>query len=366
MIIKRYIRKELVATFAAVFLVLMLVVAGQSFVRAMGAAAEGDMPTDLVYKLLGAQISGTLGELMPLAWFMSILLALGRMNQDNEMTVIAATGVSFQRILAFIALPLVLFTVLVGAIAFVIKPWSEEYNYRIRDEAKSRNEITGVRAGGFNEINKGERVFYVEALSEDRMRMQNVFIQGGDGNGEKVDLFTAPSSRQDVDPQTGERFLVLENGYRYEIDRSSGDYKFYEYQEAAVRLEKPEVSPVDRGRRALSMLKLWASENPADTAELQWRISLPLSVVLLTVLGMLLSQGSPREGRTAKVFSAIMIYVFYVNILAVAKTWVALGKINPVIGLWWVHGLIVVLILWMYWRRYGVPLRRPAPAPGGV
>ncbi|MEW5756538.1 MAG: LPS export ABC transporter permease LptF [Pseudomonadota bacterium] len=366
MIIKRYIRKELVTTFAAVFLVLMLVVAGQSFVRAMGAAAEGDMPADLVYKLLAIRISGTLGELLPLAWFMSLLLAFGRMNQDNEMTVIAATGVSFQRILRFIALPVLLFTLLVGAISFLVKPWSEEYNYRLRDEAKARNEITGVRAGGFNEINKGERVFYVEALSEDRLRMQNVFIQGSEGNGDKIDLFTAPSSRQDVDPQTGERFLVLENGYRYEIDRSKGDYKFYEYQEAAVRLEKPEVTPEDRGRRALSIAKLWASDNIADKAELQWRISLPLSVLLLTVLGMLLSQGSPREGRTAKVFVAIMIYVFYVNIMAVAKTWVALGKVNSVIGLWWVHGLVVLLIVWLYGRRYGFSVRPRRPEVGGA
>lgn len=360
MIIKRYLWKELFVTFSAVLLVLMLVLAGHTFVRYMGSAAAGEVSADLVLVLLGIKLIGALGQLLPFAWFITVLLAFGRLYKDNEMTIFSATGLDSLGILKMVLGPAMLCAAVVALFTFYVDPATREYSYQLTDEAASRNEISGVNPGSFNSIRGSERVFYVEALSEDRKEMYNVFIQSG--GADRLDLFSAPRARQLTDPESGDRYLVLLDGYRYERDPESGDLLTYQYREASVRIEQPEVTPTSRKRKAYPSSQLWHSDAASDKAELHWRMAMPISVLLLSLLAVLLSYTTPREGRFAKLFGAVMIYIIYSNLMGVGQSWIAAEKVSPIIGLWWVHLLVVGMIAVFYVQRYGwydlLPSRR--------
>ncbi len=351
MIIKRYLWRELLVTFSAVFFVLMLILAGHTFVRYMGDAASGDMPAELVLMLLGIKLIGTLGQLMPFAWFIAVLLSFGRLYRDNEMTIFTATGLHSLAILRIVLGPSLVCAAMVGMFTFYVDPITREYAYQLTDEAANRNELSGITPGSFNAIHGSERVFYVEGLSEKRDEMTNVFIQGGSGG--LLDLFSAPRARQMIDPQSGDRYLVLLEGHRYERDPKSGDLLIYDYQEASVRIEQPEITPASRKRKAYSSEQLWYSEDPKDHAELHWRLAMPISVLLLSLLAVLLSYTTPREGRFAKLFVAILIYIIYSNLLGVGQSWIGAGKVSALMGLWWAHLVALLVIAALYLRRYG-------------
>jgi len=63
-----------------------------------------------------------------------------------------------------------------------------------------------------------------------------------------------------------------------------------------------------------------------------------------------------RQGKFARLLPALLLYVVFSNLLAVAKVWVEDGVVSVAVGMWWVHalfGLALVLVLpgtWA-WRR---------------
>jgi lipopolysaccharide export system permease protein len=120
--------------------------------------------------------------------------------------------------------------------------------------------------------------------------------------------------------------------------------------------------PYLSGKRKLRETRqLFASEDPEDQAELQWRIAAPMSVLLLALLAIPLAHTSPRAGRYGKLVLGILAYLVYSNLLALAQAWVAKGYVAPAVGLWWVHALALVAALWLTARRLGWHLRQ-APA----
>ena len=76
-------------------------------------------------------------------------------------------------------------------------------------------------------------------------------------------------------------------------------------------------------------------------------------MVLLAVLAVLLSRTSPRQGRFAKLFIAILIFVTYYNTLGVAMSWIQRDIVPAMVGLWWVHLVLMILIAVLAVRHWG-------------
>lgn len=351
MIIKRYLLKEVFFSFSAVLALLILIFIGNRFALFLGQIIEGQLSGDVLLDMLVAVVMTALDILLPLSLYIAILIALGRLYKDNEMTALSASGVGYARIFQALALPTIICVVTVAVVAFYAKPWSMEMRYQLKEVALSQSELIGIKAGGFTQSTDGDWVFYVEELSSDRKIMRNVFVQGL--KGEAANLYTAPIGRHHIDEDTGDQFLLLENGYRYEGEAGVEDYKIYEYELAAVRIKQREIDPLSRKRKAYPTSRLWNSTLNEDIAELQWRISMPISTLLLAILAIPLSFTTPREGRFAKLFGAIVIYILYTNLMGVAQAWLVRGEVSPSLGMWWVHGLMIMFIILLILKRYG-------------
>jgi lipopolysaccharide export system permease protein len=97
--------------------------------------------------------------------------------------------------------------------------------------------------------------------------------------------------------------------------------------------------------KSAAMDELERLNNPAERAEFQWRLSTPVSALLLTLAAIPLSRSRPRQGRYAKMLLAITIYAVYFNLLDVARSWVEQGSSHHI---WWVPALLLVLVSVMY------------------
>lgn len=351
LIIDRYILREILYTLLAVLAVLLVIFLSNRFVRYLADASVGDLSGEVVFTLLSMKALSALVIILPLGLFMAILLAFSRLYKDNEMVALAACGVSMRTVYrSVIALALIV-AALVGAVSLVIAPWAEEQSYRILDAQKARTALAGVSPGRFTESATANGVLYVGGLSEDGRGMEDVFIQGRRPQGQIVVAARRGYQRRS---ENGEQFLVLLDGYRYEGVPGGAEFRVIRFREHAVRIEKAQVSPSFRKQRAFPTRDLIGSQDRADIAELQWRVSMPLSVVLLALLAVPLSRASPRQGKYARLFIAVLIYLIYNNLLGVANSWVARGLLSPLVGMWWVHAGILVSAWVLFARQYGV------------
>ncbi len=342
MIIERYLFKELVSTLFAVTAVLFLIFVSSWFARLLGQVASGSVQVDVIFLLLSLKSVDAMMLLLPLSFYLSVLLAFGRLYKDSEMTAMLACGVSLTRVTKLVFWAGLAFAFIVGAVSLYYGPQAKTERYKLQDKMKASLGLEAITAGQFRELGSSDVIFYAERFSEDRKSMENIFIQGlREGN---LNLLVAERGFQVLGPSGG-RYILLENGHRYEGDPGEADFRIIKFREHQVLVQEPEPVLLVDETSALPTKQLWASQMPHEIAELQWRISMPISALLLAVLAVYLSRTNPRQGRYAKFFLGILVYVVYSNLLGVAKTWVERGDVGPVVGVWWVHLLVAVAII---------------------
>ncbi len=351
MIISRYLIKEVLQGFFAVLIILLLVFVGRHFARYLADAAAGKFSGELVFTLLIPYLLKSAILLLPFCFFIAVLLAFGRLYRDNEMTVMAACGVGIGQVVKTILLASLLFASVVAAFSMYISPWAVEWAIQIREQADAQSELTGLTAGKFKNIGADNRVYYVEKLSENNKKMSNIFIHSNIGR--EFDILSANEGYQYIDSTTQDRFLVLQNGFRYEGNPQDAGFKVSQYEKIAVRVEENDVRPRSRHKDSFPTSQLIGSSNPYEQAELQWRISMPISAVLLAVLAVFLGKTSPRQGKYSKIVVAVLIYVVYNNLMGVSQSWVMRNENLAALGMWWVHGLMVIFILGFYIHQFG-------------
>lgn len=364
-ILDRYLAREVTQTLFGVAIVLLSIFLSRLLVGYLAEAAAGEIPSDIILTLIALKSIKYLTLILPLSLFLAILLVQGRMYRDIEMVAITACGVGIMRLYRPILAITMVLLILLTALSLYALPWTEQTEDRILAEAEKNLEVTGIEAGRFREGTTGERIIYVEEISEDRSQMRNLFIQTS--VRERTVLLSSERGRLELNTNTNDRYLVMLDGYRYEGTPGEADYKAIRFREHRLLIKPNAVTSAEQRRNALSSTELWGSSDPAYNAELQWRISMPLSALTLALLAMPLGKVDPRKGRYGKLFVAILIYILYVNLLAVAQSWTIKGEIPTALGLWWVHGIILLLVAIMLVKRHGlhwvmevIRQRRPA------
>jgi len=352
LIIYRYLIKEILVTFVAVLVVLLLIFMGNFFGRYLSWAAEGFIASGIVMDLLLLRTVGALGVLIPFTLFIAVLIAFGRMYKDSEMTALSASGVPTSMVLKPVLILSLFFTILVGALSFVASPWTEDRSQQLTAQSETKAEFEGIAAGKFAQLKDNENsVFYTQKIDSDGKHMQNIFVQ----IREKDDLvvYLANKGYQTTDSRTGERYFILEDGYRYQLRPGDSQMQYQQYRKSGFLIEEKNAVIKQRSIYQIPTVTLFGMTSREAMAELQWRISLPVSTLLLPLLAALLSRTSPRKGRFGKLFLAIVVFVLYNNALNISRNWIENQNFPGVIGMWWVHCLLVFFIMFLYVRQSG-------------
>ena len=349
MILHRYLIREILQATAGVLAVLLFVYLGDRFARFLAVAASGQISGDLVFQLLILKLAQNLEILIPAAFYFGILLGLGRMYKDSEIVAILASGVGVRRLMSSVLWVSVAFAILTLGLSVFASPEMATAHARLLARAKGEAETSGISPGRFREVSGGDRVFYVEELSPDRRTMRNVFVQARRKGAQE--LAVAKRAYVSVQGRGGDRYVVLEEGYRYTGQPGSADYVVTRFKKYAVRLDEADDEPEYRKLHSLPTVELLRSESLAHVAELQWRFSQPISVIILGLFAVPLSRTSPRQGKYAKLFTAVIIFFIYNNAVGVAQKLVERGDLSPWIGVWPVHLVVALLAVWLFWAQ---------------
>lgn len=348
-IIDRYLLREFVINLVAVTGVLWLIYISTRFARYLADAAVGNMPADVIFSLLGLSSLGALSILLPIGAFLAVMLSLGRMSSDNELTVMSACGISSLRIMRNVLLFAGTIAVIVAVLSLFVVPGVLSDRYELQEKAKISANTTGLIAGSFKESEDGDWTFYSQGLSANKQFMENVFIEID--REDKPLIFRSETGHFEIDSQTGDKFLVLEDGYRYEGKAGDQDFTIAQFGSHSLLIEKGQEGEVRERHKAMATSDLLARGEPRDLAEVQWRTAAALMTLLLCLSAIPLANAGPRQGRYAGFVPAVLIYIIYSNLLGVNRAWVAKGDIPVWLGGVWVHVLMLVVLLLLLNRQ---------------
>jgi lipopolysaccharide export system permease protein len=348
-IVNRALIREVLQTSVAVtFVILSIFVV----VRSLGflqQAVRGDVPVEAVLTLVVLKTIGYLDVIIPLMMYIAILMVLGRWNRDNEMIILAASGVSpvnFLKPLSILALTI---GGVVALFSFWLTPMAIKKGFDVEQEYRNRSEVAGVIPGTFMETKKGRGVYFVEDFDRKADRYENVFVYKSSFGKEGVVVSRYAFQRNDE--VTGDRFLVLRNGTRYEGSPGRQDYRIVDFETYALRIEpKSYISslPPVKGRPTTV---IFGDQHPALISEWHWRIAKVIMVPVLAVFALTFSFVNPRQGRLPSMIMAFMAYFLYTNVLGFSVAMLSKSRFDPNVGLWWVHAIFLFIAAVLLYRR---------------
>ena len=355
MIVNRALVREVLQTSVAVtFVILSIFVV----VRSLGflqQAVRGDIPVEAVLVLVALKMVGYLDVIIPLMMYIALLMVLGRWNRDNEMIVLAACGISPVNFLR----PLLVLVLIVGGVvalfSFWLTPLAIKKGFDVEQEYRNRSEVSGIIPGTFMETRKGGGVYFVEKFEREADRYENIFVYKSSFGKEGVVVSKYAFRR--IDELTGDQFLVLNNGTRYEGNPGQPDYRIIDFESYSLRIEpKSYVSslPPVKGRPTAV---IYADPHPALRSEWHWRVAKVIIVPVLAVFALSFSFVNPRQGRLPSMIMAFMAYFLYTNVLGFSVAMLSRSRIDPAVGLWWVHAIFLfIAAVFLYRRQMNLPL----------
>lgn len=355
MIFLRTLLREFANLATAVFLSLFLIALTTRLIRLLGQAAGGKIPSDAVIAFLGFSALNLLPVLLSLTLFITVLLALNRSWRDSEMVIWFNSGLSlaaWTRPVLIFAAPLVL---VIAALSFFISPWAAQKSEQYRSRVDSRDDISRVEPGAFGESRSRARVFFVESIAGDKSSVQNVFVNSTQHRRTGVMLSERGFAES---APNGDRFLVLLSGRRYEGTPGEADFRLMEFERYATRIQTKEGGEPMATQKSTSTLGLIENPTRTNLGELLWRISMPVSALILALLAIPMSFVNPRAGRSVNLLFALLTYMAYSNLLSVSQARVVQGKLAFSTGWWLVHAVMLVVLLLLFAQRMSL-LRLP-------
>ncbi|ORU94377.1 MAG: LPS export ABC transporter permease LptF [Cycloclasticus sp. symbiont of Poecilosclerida sp. N] len=339
-IIDRLFVVQLSKMMLGVMMVLSLILLSQRLVRLLSKVTTGELSTDAVLSLISFNALLLIIKIIPVALLLSVLMVLGRMYRDHEMTALSSAGIGLSQIYRSVFIFVAPLFALTLFLSLVSAPSLMQAIERVKSADQQNLDIRGITVGRFNEHSRGDLVFYVEKITDDD-KMLNVFIQNRQHG--KLGITSSKSGEIRVDPKTGDRFIILKDGNRYEGIPGQANYKITKFKQYGVVVaQKSDKSIVFRTKEK-STGDLMKMDSPRAMSELQRRWSIPLALITFAILAVPISRVSPRAGMYGNLLTALLIYITFENFMSLSHSWLVKGVIPAWLGVWWVHIVIIGL-----------------------
>jgi lipopolysaccharide export system permease protein len=350
----RYLLREVTVTFLAVTSVLLIILLSNQLARILGQVAQTDLPGRMVLVLVGLTTLQQLTVLLPVGLFLGIVLGLGRLYHESEMTAVGACGIGPRAIYRPILMVTVPVAAVLALLSFVIVPAAGARAQQIRVEALRVAQFGALEPGRFRSFAGGDAVFYAEKVGRDG-QLYGVFVQRR--TADRLELAVARRAEQRGAGQMEQEF-VLYDGRRYEGQPGSPEWRVVEFREHGIPVRIPEYKAQQERYELKPTSALVGSSAGPDRAELAWRTAVPVMALVLMTLAVPLAKLRPRQGRFARIGLAILAYFVYSNLLATVRVWMEKDTSMGGLGLWWVHLLPLAFAFAMVWLEEHPGTRR--------
>ena len=357
-IISRYLLKSLVVFFLAIFFIIGLIVFGNQFVLTVQESVEHGIPIQELMPIVGFNMLRDLPIILSLSFFLSIIISISQFYKNSEAVVMNSFGMGDKSFIHLIQPVVVFLFLLVFALTIYAVPWAKQQKSFAEDETVNASEFSFISEGKFESFKNGEIVFYASESSQideaGEQNMEEIFIYVSNETAPIVVLASEATKYTDSDNES--IYLRLKDGVRYEGLPGDENVNILDFDRYDLEIVSGEVqkslSNFSEIEEKTSIDLLIEGGNLAN-AEIQWRLSQPISILILSFIGVLLAKTSPRTGKGVNLLFGIIIFMLYNNGLLVAKNSIESGQLNPFVGLWSIHILLILFIIIFYQFRQG-------------
>jgi len=362
---KRSIVAEITSHAGVVFSTLIVVWLSVILIRLLGEAAGGAIGADVVFGLAVFSSITALPVILSASLFIAVLTTVTRNYRESEMVVWFASGVSLADWLRPVLRCAAPVAAMVAALTLFASPWAYRQMAEYRERFEQRSDLAKVSAGQFVEAEKGQRVFFAEEPRREGDELGGVFVRVIDPEWHSV---VTASSAHIEQADNGDRFLVLGEGYRYDLKPDAAEVRIADFERYGVRLEsRAGNDPVAEARasaervsKARPTLQLFADHTDSARGQIMWRVALPLAALNLALLAIPLGAVNPRLGRSGDLLIAGLVALLYMNLINLSRGWIHGGKLGFGLGIWLVHAVFGLLTAWLLYRRLRVKAPKDA------
>lgn len=351
MILRRYMTQQVAANTAIVLLFLMALMLGGRLIRYFGIAAEGRLDVGLLFTIIGYNIPTFLELILPLSFFIALMLVLGRMYVDHEMSVLFASGISRGR-LTRLMIPLIagLFVFQMG-ISLWAKPWGLSNSEQIWQTQSLGSLLDLVRPKTF--ISSGNYHLYVDEFDKEKRELKNLYVvqQQTDKSGKiaKNDVIITATRAYQVPSKDTDSSMQLDlfQGRRYELGTNNAKYNQASFEKYRITLEKPASEKItETNVETQTTAKLLAhTQKPEVKAELGYRFTMPWLIIIAAMLATPLAQVRPRQGRWLRLLPSVLIFASCAISIISLRTAIGKERISEYAYIWLIVGFIAFALL---------------------
>lgn len=339
-ILDRYILREVVVSWIAVTSVLLAILLTNQIAGVLERAAENQYPRGVVLELIMLGGLQNLSLIVPVGLLLGIVLALGRLYHDSEMTAAQACGTGSRPVL----LPVLAFTavlgVLVAMLSLYVSPAATQRMLDLRREALRAGQFAPISAGRFRLFGGGSTVVYAQGARPDGT-LTRVFVERDQGNRLEVALAQRATHTYSEDGDL--QVITLYDGERFEGIPGERRFRVVRFAENTIPVRLPALSSGAVSLDGVAFNELLKARDRASAAAFHWRIAFPIMAMVLAGIAIPLARLRPRQGRYARIGYAVLIFFVYINLTIAGRQWLARGAIPQWLGLWWVHAAVVLL-----------------------
>lgn len=347
-VMDRMIMSDLLKTIFSVLVVLVVIIVSRNFIKILKMAVDGIISTEAIFSILGLKIILASVTFIVPATFVGVLMVLGRMYRDQEMSALASAGVGLARLYRSVFKVVLPVALLATWMSLSLSPWAADKIEQVIFEQKQSIGVRAIGEGKFSEYNSGNLIFYVEKITDDNV-MHDVFVQNK--RDKEVGILTAEQA--EVRAIKGGLYIVFLNGKRVLGNAGDVDYVFETFSEYGMRIEDSNEIKVD-SIEGIGTEKLFNTQNINELRELHRRLSVPLSILFLTIMAVPVAQVSPRSGVYGNLAAAFLIYFSFANFERVSGSWMVNGEVPVWLGFAGVYMFACIIIAFLLLRLYGI------------
>jgi lipopolysaccharide export system permease protein len=333
-ILDRYILREVVVSWLSVSGVLLAIMLTDQVARVLERAAESQFPHSVVFELILLGAVQKLPLVIPVALLLGIVLALGRLYHDSEMTAAAACGTGSRSVMLPVMAFTAVLTALLAVLSLQVAPASTARMLDMRSEALRAGQFAPISAGKFSTFGGGSTVVYAQSADADGT-LRRVFVQRSRGN--QLEIALAQRATHSYSEGGDLQVITLFDGERYEGIPGERKFRIVRFAENTIPVRLPPMSDGVLALGGVPTRVLLAASDPVQLAELHWRLALPIMGVIMALIGVPLARLRPRQGRYARIAFAILIFYLYIQLAIAGRMWMERGVTPLWLGLWWVH-----------------------------
>jgi lipopolysaccharide export system permease protein len=339
-ILDRYILREVVVSWLSVTGVLLAILLTNQVARVLERAAQSQYPRGMVLELIGLGTVQYLSFIMPVGLLLGVVLALGRLYHDSEMTAAQACGAGARPVMLPVLGFTVLLVALLTALSLYLSPAAAGRMLELQSEALRAGQFAPIAAGKFRIFGGGNTVVYAQGAERDGT-LTRVFVERD--RGDKLEIALAQRATHTYSEDGDMQVITLYDGERFEGIAGERRFRIVRFAENTIPVRLPAPGDGAVAAQGVPTRQLLRSQGADALAELHWRIAFPVMAVVLAGIAVPLARLRPRQGRYARIGYAILIFFVYISLAIAGKQWLERGVLPQWLGLWWIHGAVALL-----------------------